>query len=1267
MDFLVPDSGSGNEALEDGALENPWLTAEETSQRGTFRTVIRGPDRFLCNICDYTLCPDCWPKPLQHRQKPRKDQLKHEKTDPALIRKIDDALHPDQDPQQYAELHINDRDTTWFGLGTGNYFVESDRFMALMTECTYGKPSALSPSLVSFVGQTGAGKSSLINLLISLSQNEGESFEKPIVSLERQSNVPTSGDVHLYQDPRTVRDQNPLLFADCEGLNGGEGAPASSVACASQERHKHVESDHSIGTWAIAARSGATAAKSIPPAILKYVGGKLRELLWLKPDKKKSKSSEAMNRQYIVEEFYSRILYTFSDVVVFVLQETRTVENVVILLLDWASKSIEKSSNQACLPHGILVLNMAPVDLDEADWDSQKSTQWLFQELDKQINNNSRFHKYMKPDPKHPDRMPKTTTEELLQLYYSTIKVIRMPEFRKGSRQPRLIEAQVRSLSDQILHNCEAVRDRKLKARTLLNAEQFGPYLKLAFDHFAGIEGLNKPFDFVQASFLSSTVQPDFSSNLFGIAFTLLSRRVSERDTLSWLSKLVASCIMFEASRQSRPGREDQILAEYSPQIDSALGKVVNEYWPCQAQVNGEPCINFLGGHTKGHQNEAGTFQPGPFEASGHIDPTVWIKDFQDRTCQHLSKLFDEITRRRRNSASLTELKLATESHRKTLGEFFQKCSDHYSAQKPMDLANKERLSEAFKPSIRSNSACLSCLVGQANHSLTCGHVLCDSCIASFGMFTDDTSSMISQCPLDLVKLRPTTTVVRKPPLAGVRVLCLDGGGVRGIMQLTYLKYIEAELGGSIPIQSFFDLAIGTSIGGIVVLGLFSNGWTVTECTAEFKSLCKEAFPGSWWHMPVLESIGSTFVSRYPADKLEAALKKAFTQDARMLGHPCSRQVATQSNTKIAVTSSVFSSGQGCIFTNYNRLELPHADRPPYSFIREQIAEKGIRVWEAARASSAAPTWFDEFYHANSGQNFLDGGLYNNNPINIAFWEQRLIWPNCQSDIIVSLGCGQASKKDNEPASSNNTNTRFAAVKRFAQSWTEWIVEKVPGRAIYGVAKIAWAQFENSMDSQKTWAEFYNKLDYGKQQRAFRLSAMLQDKVPELDDVESIPMLEQCVTDSMSTNFLQQQLVRQLARRLVASSFYFDLKDKKLLKEEQHAVKGSIHCRFPKASLHEEIRHLGKYFKSIYEDNAIEAPYFLVKEEGRIYEHMFHLTDPILENMITNSNFSLSSQPFVVELRAQSSLLHILLCFGQNQDDQFPISGFPRAFRSSDD
>ena len=103
-------------------------------------------------------------------------------------------------------------------------------------------------------------------------------------------NIPTTGDVHLYEDPGTYHSQSPVLYADCEGMTGGENAPRG-LAC----RDK-VES---------AKRSG------------KLVKNVLRKrITW-------ADNPRMQSREYAVTSLFPRILYTFSDVVVFVLREVR--------------------------------------------------------------------------------------------------------------------------------------------------------------------------------------------------------------------------------------------------------------------------------------------------------------------------------------------------------------------------------------------------------------------------------------------------------------------------------------------------------------------------------------------------------------------------------------------------------------------------------------------------------------------------------------------------------------------------------------------------------------------------------------------------------------------------------------------------------------------------------------------------------------------------------------------------------------------------------
>lgn len=70
-----------------------------------------------------------------------------------------------------------------------------------------------------------------------------------------------------------------------------------------------------------------------------------------------------------------------------------------------------------------------------------------------------------------------------------------------------------------------------------------------------------------------------------------------------------------------------------------------------------------------------------------------------------------------------------------------------------------------------------------------------------------------------------------------------------------------------------------------------------------------------------------------------------------------------------------------------------------------------LRIWEAARATSAASTFFNEITIGMFGQKFRDGGLGANNPIDYLWTEALNEWPDLDERIncVISVGTGQPS------------------------------------------------------------------------------------------------------------------------------------------------------------------------------------------------------------------------------------------------------------------
>ncbi|KAF4474201.1 Phospholipase A I [Colletotrichum fructicola Nara gc5] len=123
----------------------------------------------------------------------------------------------------------------------------------------------------------------------------------------------------------------------------------------------------------------------------------------------------------------------------------------------------------------------------------------------------------------------------------------------------------------------------------------------------------------------------------------------------------------------------------------------------------------------------------------------------------------------------------------------------------------------------RSSDLCLLCFVRPADIFLPCECALCETCCRSYGRPTTGTVTAFDRCVWCGMLFAGGCAIRQKPITAGCRVLALDGGGVKGIVQLHVLEAIEKLT--KLPIRIFFDLAIGTSVGGINALSIGVLQW----------------------------------------------------------------------------------------------------------------------------------------------------------------------------------------------------------------------------------------------------------------------------------------------------------------------------------------------------------------------------------------------------------------------------------------------------------
>ncbi|XP_037045409.1 85/88 kDa calcium-independent phospholipase A2 isoform X2 [Bradysia coprophila] len=188
------------------------------------------------------------------------------------------------------------------------------------------------------------------------------------------------------------------------------------------------------------------------------------------------------------------------------------------------------------------------------------------------------------------------------------------------------------------------------------------------------------------------------------------------------------------------------------------------------------------------------------------------------------------------------------------------------------------------------------------------------------------------------------------PKLKGGRLLCMDGGGIRGLVLVQML--LEIEKLSQTPINHLFDWVAGTSTGGILALGL-GSGKTMKQCMCMYLRMKDQAFVGS---------------RPYASDNLETLLKESLGESTVMTDilHPKIMVTGVMADRK-PVDLHLFRNYQcasdilGIVTPTSNRRVPP--PRP-----EEQL------IWRAARATGAAPSYFRAYGR------FLDGGLIANNP-----------------------------------------------------------------------------------------------------------------------------------------------------------------------------------------------------------------------------------------------------------------------------------------------
>ena len=233
-----------------------------------------------------------------------------------------------------------------------------------------------------------------------------------------------------------------------------------------------------------------------------------------------------------------------------------------------------------------------------------------------------------------------------------------------------------------------------------------------------------------------------------------------------------------------------------------------------------------------------------------------------------------------------------------------------------------------------------------------------------------------------------------------VRILTIDGGGIRGIIPAVILNYIEEQLqektnNPNATLADYFDMIAGTSTGGILTTFYIlpadagdtkNSRYFAKEAIELYKTYGKAIFKKG--------QASKVLRPAYSVDGLEDVLKDKFG-DTKLseVRKPC------------LITAYDISNRNAVFFTS------PEAKLSP---------QKNYYMRDIARATSAAPTYFQPAKIeslAGKTSYLIDGGIFANDPTMSTVVEARKnkfphgANPNFEDMYVVSIGTGKVAEK----------------------------------------------------------------------------------------------------------------------------------------------------------------------------------------------------------------------------------------------------------------
>ncbi|KAL7755626.1 hypothetical protein ACKLNR_014153 [Fusarium oxysporum f. sp. zingiberi] len=531
------------------------------------------PPYYYCMKCDSMYCSECWAQNQKHKSRG------HEETIPNDAITVHTALRVMLQEftllqEAIGQLHTRgaahqwEGSSEWFGVSAKNdagqcLLSEGPAYEDIMLESPVSCSSVTYPGLVSFVGETGSGKSTLISLLIKFSSSPlSNLFRTPAVGAAGSLNS-TSSNVHLYADPETFLTDRPMLYVDCEGMDGDE-IPAGM-------RYKQ----DSNGVDFEYAQS--------------FTHINTQKIQW----GEKMEDRNQLTRKYVTKTLFPRILYIFSDVVVYIPFNRIRLEDTLLHLVEWAHNATEQSYNKPVLPCAIIAFMNRDGQVNPKDYDIDAAKHTVFDKL-KDFRNIKGLQSYV--EYWESNKQTIDSVEALLRCYYASVSVVNFP----NGMLPTKMHEQSTKLYSEIHRAFRESQQRRKTAWMQLNAAALPQYVRKAFTHFAS--NYTAPFDFSDAWVDLHQISFNFQGSIFNLATKVgLLKRWRGMEVWTEVAEFVASCLLLNCCRHKLPlslEPKPVLPKQLWDQCKRAADQYWKIYWPCRYTEDGwGSCVNGPNGH----------------------------------------------------------------------------------------------------------------------------------------------------------------------------------------------------------------------------------------------------------------------------------------------------------------------------------------------------------------------------------------------------------------------------------------------------------------------------------------------------------------------------------------------------------------------------------------------------------------------------------------------------------------------------------------------